>query len=448
MDCKLQKNILQTCGLSSIGIDNKVYIYDTDDVVNLVFEDDKRLDDDNFIQSIITEPKTNPLVVEGTGWTYEKSYNSDTGDYTYKLEGVIIGIDREKEEKLTVANRGRYLVAFHPTNADYWCLIGYRNGCTFTHSSTLSDGQNDYQVSFDVNSSYPLLFADPSNFNQDRPFVAQLVPDYRFYECEQLGGKNTGYATALLVRKLNMAGDELDRNDKIASETGNKPSAYVLEGHEAEFSELYDILGVYDDSAVYGGLPVRVWRTMYCSEDGTISVSPTEIYINSLNPTQTVYINTVHPWEVLNPNDLKCGVYDQYGTPNDNLIARYNNEGGKGTIQIQNRTTKEIAEVVYHVNVIELEKTEDTAPYNSLSYQIPLTDNTVDGYTITCDNPLFKVDGNQISLPLNEGAGEVGNFTIISKDDPNEQKTFKLTIGEETAESPIWEVMRVDCIQE
>ena len=387
INCRLNKNITlnqlnddgsqSNCNSTDIsmgvgGIRNPIYVYNIDEVENLKFENDNRADDSLVVDTIITDAAFYSIDFSSANYTEEY----EDGKWTHTLTLDINNITSLFEDLLSDSVNGRYLVAFKPNGDNDYRMFGWKNGATLDYSLNIAEDSQGYTVELTDESEYPLFSVYNDNFNvRDKVYTPVFKPLYSVSYCEMEGTKNTGYAVAMYVVKVNSAGQALDSDNKLCQWSGKRQDAYKY--IETTSDGGYNILGTYGKDAEFEGLPVRVYDLDICPTDvdGTITINGKKIEtvnLNSSKTSQAVTINSDNSWTMLS-NPTYVTVSPSIGSDGSTTVTVFHNGvGGSDTIVFQNRKTKERVTLYVNVNIIKIDS-RYTYPYGTTEFTLTPT---------------------------------------------------------------------------
>ena len=460
--CKLNRNISVTqneadasCANTDImsgGVEDRFYIYNLEDVINLKFENDNRSDESLYVDTIITsEPY---YFVQGSGVTYSES--QDGAVYTHQLTANVNNISNIVQDILSDAAPGKYIVCFRPKGSTDWRMFGWKMGATLTHTLDISESASNYVLSFSDESEFPLFAVKADNFNlANKQFDPHWKPLFDVTYCELDGnGMQTGWITAPYVVKVSSSGEPLGSDNKLCEYSHLPQDAYKLQGQS---DGSYHIVGTYDATATFDGQPVRVFNPELClpESEGTISFAEEVVRLNSTTrQTATVALTSNAAWAMTSEAPEYCTVSPTSGDGNASMLFYYDRYGGDDTITVRNLNSYEETSITVHNRTLiagageEFDfGTEGFAAYcraygGSESYTVQV-DNT--GLTLT---PIYS-DGvlTGYDAVVNDPTIETTRswtFTFTHSDDNEEVKTATYTIlAMDTA--PYWRFMRSYC---
>ena len=254
----------------------------------------------------------------------------------------------------------------------------------------------------------------------------------------------------MYVVKVNSAGQALDSDNKLCQWSGKKQDAYKLNTVTSDGG--YNILGTYTSSAVFEGLPVRVYDLDICPSDvdGTITINGGKTATINLNSTTTSMSATIvsdNSWTMLS-NPSFVSVTPSNGSDGTTTITVFHNGvGGVDTIVFQNRKTKERVTLTVNVNIIKINSTY-TFPYGTTEFILtPQVQGVSSGYTYTV-NPSLTVSkdasGYLVCKPSVNTNEQNFTFTLTHSNDANEVKTVAVKVLGNNV-NPSWQVLSSFC---
>lgn len=388
------------------GIADYLYVYNLDDVEGLVFEDDSRPDDNLFIETIISSAPY--YRINASDIVFNEEY--EDGYYSIEITANINSISEDIEENLEAAVHGKYLVAGKLIGGDY-VLFGWKEGLAMDENLTISKTDSHYEITFTGNTTYPKMVADESNFDlSNKVFEPIFEPLFD----QNVICNGDGWAIAAYVTKVNAAGQALDSDNKLCQFSGKKQDAYKYNG-VADGG--YNILGTYNASATYNGKAVRVYDTSLCNVQGSITVNPTAITLNSSNPSGVITVNSTNDWELITyPSYVTISRTE--GTTGTTTVNVTSNACGTETLTFRNRSTKGTASVTITSDRITMQSPVYLAAGTTSATFAP---NTCGTYTATSDKGTVVVNSD-------------GTFTISNIPTSEDTQTINVTLkkGSET----------------
>lgn len=429
------------------GIRTPIYVYNVDEVENLKFENDNRADDSLTVDTIITDSAF--YSIDFSSASYDEEY--DDGKWSHTLSLEINNITSFFEDLLSDSVNGKYLVAFRPNGSDDYRMFGWKDGATLKYSMGISQDSQGYTVELTDDSEYPLFTVYRDNFSvRDKVYSPVFKVLYNVAYCEQSGGKNSGYAVAMYVVKVNSAGQALDRNNMLCQWSGLKQDAYKLNTVTSDGG--YNIIGTYDSTAQFDGIPVRVYNLDICPADanGTITINGSKeatINLNSTTTSTTVTIKSDNTWTLLsNPKYVSLTSTDgNEGTTNVTIF--HNGTGGVEILTFQNRVTKERVTLTVNINLIKIDSLY-TYQYGITEFILtPIVEGSTTAYTYTVTPTLSVTKGADNYLtcrPTVSTTQQTFTFTLTHGGDANEKKTVQVVIlGNNT--NPTWVLISQFC---
>ena len=462
-NCKLSRNISlnpdgsqsNDCGSSEIasgGINERVYVYNIDDIENLMFEDDMRYDDSLIIDTIITDKAY--YYIDCTDASYNEKQDGTTHRHTLTLR--VGNTQPITEDTLNEAVHHRYLVAFRPKGAELYRVFGWREGAGMSYVMDIDESTNSYTVTLSDDSEYALMSCLPDNFKlSEKVFSPIFKPLYDASYCEVSGGYKTGYCIASYVVKVNSAGQPLDEDNMLTYYSGKKQDAYKYNGVS---DGGYNILGTYRDTASFDGIPVKIFDVDRCPIDasGTVSISPTEVKLNSSTTSQTVTVNaylngtsTCTSWSVIEYPD-GVSLSQTSGQTCGSLKVISNGVGvSGGRIVIRNDSTYETAVITVDDNIIKVND-EFVFQNGTTEFDIkPIVEATGSDYTYSVDKSgltVTKLPDGTLHFVVDNPSSEFTTYTLTltHSEDAREKKYVAINIlGSDT--EPVWRVMAQYC---
>lgn len=415
INCKLNRDIAlgsgqDACMLTDInaGLYDGLYVFNIEDVDNLVFSGDSRPDNSLYVDTIIT---AQPFYrIDATNISYTEEY--DDHKYTHSLTASIKSVNNKIEEILEGAVHGKYLVGFRVIGEDNYRLIGWKEGLSLDETLNISKDNNAYTLTLNGITSYPSMECDKSNFDlANKVFEPIFEPLFE-------AGKVTcqyGWAIANYVVKVNAAGQALDTNNKLVQYSGLPQDAYKLEGVS---DGGYNILGTYTSTATYEGKSVKMYDTSLCDVSCSISVSPSAITLNSTTTSTAFTVTSSDDWELVSyPSYVSLS--RTYGGVNDQTVYAYS-EGtcGSETLTFRNKVGGCTATLGVSVNIIKI---DPIFYYPNRTSSVTLSPIACCNYSGTTSEGTFTVN-------------EDGSFTVSSINGQDAQKSVTVTLscGSET----------------
>jgi hypothetical protein len=419
INCKLNRDIAlgngqQGDGCMSVsinaGVSDGLYIYNLEDVKNLIFDEDSRPDKTLYIDTIVT---SQPFYrVDATNIQYTEEY--DDHSYSHQLTAQIKNVRNEIEEILEAAVHGKYLVAFKVIGEKNYRLIGWKEGLSLDEQLSIQKDNNAFTLTFKGETTYPEMECDKSNFD-----LANKVFDPTFeplFEAGKITCSN-GWATANYVVKVNAAGQALDAHNKLVQFSGLQQDAYKLQGVS---DGDYNIIGTYTSDEYIEGKAVKVYDTSLCNISCSVNVSPNIVTFNSAIQTSAITITSSSDWEVVTyPSTVTLS--RTYGGVNDQLVYVYSNGYcGAETITFKAKNGQCTSNLRIFNNMIKL---DDTYYYPNRTSSMTLTPIACCNYTATVS------EGNVV-------VNSDGSFTVsgVSGRDSEKRLTVTLSCGGETKE--------------
>lgn len=416
INCRLNRDIAIGSGQEgsgcmfnsmNVGVADGLYIFNVDDVENLVFEGDSRPDGSLFVDTIVT--KQPYYRVDATNISYTEEY--DDNIYSHTLTASIKSVDNFIEEILQGAVHGRYLVAFKVVGDEHYRLVGWKEGLSLDEDLSISSDNNAYTLTFEGNTTYPHMEADKNNFNlREKVFEPIFIPLF----ASGLVTCMDGWAVANYVVKVNAAHLALDEDNKLCQYSGKKQDAYKLQGVS---DGDYHILGTYTSTAYYEGNSVRIYDTNLCNVSCTMSLTPSSMVFNSQSTSSTLSITSSNEWEIVSyPSTVSLSRTN--GNGNASIIVYSNGICGSETLTFKNKIGGCTANLTVRNDIIKIDSV----------YYYPNGTTTVTLSPITCGS--YTATSSQGSVSVNSD----GTLTISGITASNEEKnvTVTLTNGSET----------------
>ena len=459
LNCRLNRNIAlgggggggdescrgQDSSVGVGGISSPIYVWNISDIQNLVFSGDNRIDDSLFIDTVVTDAPF--YSIEHTNAEYSEEYND--GLWTHSLTLTIANVNPLFEDLLADSTNGKYLVCFKPNGGDYRCF-GWKYGSKLAYSMNVSQDSFGYTVAITDSSEYPLMTVAEENFDvKEKVFDPIFVPDFSQSYCEQVGGKNNGYAIAMYVLKVNAAGQALDVNNKLCQWSGNKQDAYKYASVQSDGG--YRIIGTYQSGAVFDGKAVRGFSLKACPAEisGSITVngaSTTSVALNSTHTSSGVTVYSTDAWAIVDAPTYALMTPSSNASGTTQATVFGNRVGGDDVITLQNTVTREIVTVNSRICIIEVNSAA-TYPYGTQS--ITIAPNVYGGdadytYTISPNIGAVKDGTNLILSPQVSTSTQDITVTLTHVNDASEVKTVHITIlGNDASAS--WQILSEFC---
>lgn len=429
--------------MSAAGIRDGLYVYNIEDIKNLVFEDDSRPDNNLVIDTIVT---TEPYYTIGaTSLSYSESYSD--GKWTHQLQGTLGNILTEYEDILGDSVNGKYLVAFKPNGEDKYRVFGWKHGATLNYSTNISSDNTTYSITFEDDSEYPLFGCYSDNFRLDNKVYTPTWKGVISNEyCDISNGKNTGYLKIGYVVKVNSAGSSLDINNMLCQYSSLPQVAYKLEGMD---DNGYQIIGTYNETQTIHGVTIYQKNTSVCplNDSNTISVSTGTIKLNSTTSlSQSLTLTSDAPWTATLPK--YCTLNIRNGNAGTYTITFTGGEGGKETITFKNIATGEKVYVNVDNNIIKVQSTE-TYPNDTKNVVIPtIVKGESSDYTISSSigKSSINADGSFTisNIPTSQNQIDI-DVVLTHSNDSNEKKNVKITIIGNDATKAKWNIISQFC---
>lgn len=407
--CKLNRDIAlgsvhDACMITDInaGVFDGLYVFNIDDVQNLIFSGDSRPDDSLYVDTVVT---SQPFYrIDATNISYTEEYNDNK--YTHSLTASIKSVRNEIEEVLEGALHGKYVVAFQVIGEKDYRFIGWKEGLSLDEQLSISKDNNAYTLTFKGTTTYPSMEVDKSNFDLvNKVFEPMFEPLFE-------AGKVTcseGWAVANYVVKVNAAGQALDANNKLVQYSSLPQDAYKLEGVS---DGGYHIIGTYKSTGYIEGKSVRIYDTELCNVSCSISVSPTQLNFTSTVTSNTLTITSSNDWELVTyPSYVTMSRTE--GGANDQTIEVYSNgDCGSETLTFKNKVGGCTATLGISVNVIKL---GETYYYPNGTTEVTLAPTSCNVYNGTTSEGTLKVNSD-------------GTLTVSGISEAENQKTLTVTL--------------------
>ena len=449
-----QANDCSSAELASGGINERIYVYNIDDVDNLMFQDDNRFDDTLIIDTIITSKAY--YFIDCTNASYNENQDGDKHIHTLTL--TVANSNPITEDTLNEAVNHRYLVAFRPKGAELYRVFGWKEGAGMSYTMDIDSDTNAYTITLSDESEYALMACLADNFNlAEKVFTPIFKPLYDISYCETSGGQRTGYCIASYVVKVNSAGQPLDEDNKLCYYSEKPQDAYKYQGLS---DGDYNILGTYTDTASFDGVPVKIFDIERCpiNAQGTISFSPNVVNLNSTTTTyQDITISAVSsqgsstcvPWTVIEwPSEVSLS---QTSGQTCGTITVFSNGIGLdgGRIVVRNNTTYEQAYIEVNVNIIKVNE-EYTYSYGTTQFDIkPIVEPSTADYTYSIDRSgltITKQSDGTLHFVVNNPSDQYQTYTLTltHSEDTREKKYVAINLLGSNVD-PVWRMMAQYC---
>jgi hypothetical protein len=369
LNCKLNRNISlsqpgdsgDSCNSQDISIGvggiSTVLVYNISDVPSLKFENDNRSDDTLVVDTINSTGQF--YKIDFTSASYNEEFDPNS-KWTHTLTLDVNNISSLFEDILSDGVHGRYLVCFKPNGSEDYRMFGWKYGATLDYSLNIAEDSGGYTITLEDTSEYPLFTVYGDNFgNNSKVYTPIFKPLWETYFCEKnQEGKNTGYAIAMYVVKVNAAGQPLDKNNRLVQWSGLKQDAYKHNSITSDGG--FNIIGTYASSAQFDGRPVKVFDLEKCTSqfDNSIYIDDgksKDVCLNSSNKSATFTIRSSDAWSLVNQSDFAT-ITPTRGLSGDTVCTVYHNGiGGTNEIQFQNDYTKEIVTLNIVANIISVQ---------------------------------------------------------------------------------------------
>lgn len=410
INCKLNRDIAlgrgsDACMLTDInaGVLDGLYVFNIEDVQNLIFSGDSRPDDSLYVDTVVT---SQPFYrIDATNISYTEEYNDHK--YTHSLSASIKSVRNEIEEILEGALHGRYVVAFQVAGEKNYRLVGWKEGLSLDEQLSISKDNNAYTLTFKGTSTFPSMEIDKLNFDlKNKVFEPMFEP---LFEANKVTCSD-GWAVANYVVKVNAAGQALDANNKLVQYSGLPQDAYKLEGvADGE----YNILDTYSSTDYIEGKAVRIYDTALCDVACSISVTPSVLNFTSTVTSNTVSISSSNDWELVSyPSYVTMS--RTYGGVNDQTIQIYSNSTcGSETLTFKNKVGGCTATIDISINEIKI---NDAYYYPNRTTEVTLAPTACCNYTGTTSEGTFTVNPD-------------GSFTVSGISESDDQKNVTVTLS-------------------
>lgn len=464
-NCKLSRNIslnpsgseANDCGSSDIasgGIQERIYVYNIDDIDNLMFENDMRYDNNLIIDTIITSMAY--YFIDSTDATYNEEQEGTKHRHTLTL--TVANTQPITEDTLNEAVHHRYLVAFRPKGAELYRVFGWKEGAGMSYNMNIDESTNAYTITLSDESEYALMSCLADNFNlANKVFTPIFEPLYDISYCEVTqGNQRTGYCVASYVVKVNSAGQPLDENDKLCYYSENPQDAYKYQGLS---DGDYNILGTYTDTASFDGVPVKIFDIERCpiSASGTINLNPTEVWLNSTTTYEDVAVNAYSSqgssncvaWSVVEkPSEISLS--NTSGQTCGTITVISNDIGCDGErIAIRNNVTYEQGYITVYVNLIKVNE-EWTYQYGTTEFDIkPTVEPLGSDYTYSIDRSgltITKLSDGTLHFVVDNPSDQYQTYTLTltHSNDAREKKYVAINLLGSNVQ-PVWRMMARYC---
>lgn len=356
--CKLNKSITNAtintegdgCSLNGFingGIQDGIYVYNIEDIENLIFSGDSRYDDNLFVETVVT---SHPFYqIDATSLSYSENYND--GKWEHSLSGNITNISVEVERILKDSVNGKYLVCFLPKGEKQYRCFGWKNGSSLDYSVSMSNDSANYTITFEDTSEYPLMGLLSDNFTlKDKTFEPNWTRSEEYY-CELENGENNGYKIFKYILKVNSSGQALDSNNKLCYLNFTKQVAYKQEDQP---DANYDIWGTYQGHNGVKGIYTFEYDLESCPLpiENPFDVQPNDVKLNSTTTSATLSVTSSEQWQIVGKPSF-ITVSSTQGDGSMNILVTGNKIGGCGTIVFWNQVTKEQKLVSVQENIIK-----------------------------------------------------------------------------------------------
>lgn len=419
INCKLNRDIALGSNIGdgcmsvsiNVGVADKLYIFNIEDVENLIFYDDSRADKSLFVDTIVT---SQPFYrVDATNIQYTEEY--DDHSYTHRIVASIKNVRNEIEEILEGAVHGKYLVAFKVIGETNYRLVGWKEGLSLDEELSIASDNNSYTLTFEGRTTWAEMECDKSNFDlANKVFEPMFEPLFEAGKVVCVGGLD-GWAYAKYVVKVNAAGQALDTNNKLVQYSGLPQDAYKLQGVS---DGGYHIIGTYNFGDKIEGKETCIFDTSLCNVSCSINISPSSVSFNSTAQTSSITITSSDEWELVTyPSTVTLS--RTYGDSTNNQVYVYSNGFcGSETLTFKNKKGGCTTTLQVTNNII---KVESPIYYPNRTSTMTVTPNTCCNYSATASEGNVTVNSD-------------GSFTVsgISGRDAQKTVTVTLSCGTET----------------
>ena len=397
------------------GLYDGLYVFNIEDVDNLIFSGDSRPDKSLYVDTIVT---AQPFYrVDATNITYNEEY--DDHKYTHSITASIKSVDNWIEEILQGAVHGKYLVGFKVVGEENYRLVGWKEGLSLDEQLSISKENNAYTLTFGGTTTYPSMECDKTNFDlASKVFEPIFEP---LFEANKVTCEG-GWAVANYVVKVNAAHQALDANDKLVQYSGLPQDAYKLEGVS---DGGYNIIGTYTSDATFEGKSVRIFDTTLCYVECSISVTPSTVTLNSSTTSSTITLLSSDEWELVSyPSYVTLSRTN--GGVNDQLVYVYS-EGacGSETLTFRNKVGGCTATLGISVNVIKI---NNVYYYPNGTTSVTLNPITCCDYSGTASSGVFTKNFDGSFTVFNIGVSESQQTVTVTLTCGSETKTVSLVI--------------------
>lgn len=456
-NCRLNRNIsfsqpgsADSCdgrSLEGIGGISKVVVYNIDDVPSLKFDNDNRVDESLYVDTINSTGQF--YTIDFTSATYQEAF--ENGKWTHTLTLDIQNISTLFEDILADGTNGRYFVCFKPNGGEDWRAFGWKYGAKIGYSMNIQSDSLGYTVTFEDVSEYPLFGVNADNFgDKNKVYTPIFKPLYDVYFCEQSDGHYTGYLVAMYATKVNAVGQPLDSDNKLCQWSGKKQDAYKYSSVSSDGG--YNILGTYASSATFDGRPVRILDYDKCSASVTNSIFINQkknetIELNSTVTTRSFIITSNNNWIMLDDPRYVSITPRNGGNGNTTCYVTHNGVGGTDEIRFLNTETREIVTLIVNVYIIST-NTEYIFPYGTTEFILtPTAEGGSKDYTYTVSPSLsVSKDSNKFLVchPNVSASEQNFRFTLVHVNDNAETKVIDVKILGNNV-NPSWQVLSSNC---
>lgn len=381
MNCKLLNNINASCS-ASVGLADGLWMIPLDDVLDVGFSGNTRVDNSLFVTSIATNGSF--YHVDTTSATMTSSMNGDNyqNSIAFKFPTLNSDVQRYFEE----ASSSRYLVAFRLIGSANHLLMGYREGVSVT--ANLSVETNSlYDVTISGTTSLPVLEMSSSCLD---PSKVTFEGHYEPYYNDSNPLCNGLYSIATYCLWVNGAGQALDSGGKLVEYSGRPQKAMKLNGMP---DGGYDIEDRYASGDTVDGQRVVRYDAKNCNggSTGSISASTNEVTLTGEGTAVLLTITSTFPWSSNGRTEhfIPSKMNGQGGSTT--VAIRGTNVCGTGVFDLTNMLTFEHYPITVHNYVINM---EDNYLFDNGSTSVTFKIETCSDFTATSTSGTVTTTGN------------------------------------------------------